>query len=147
MRYNDYLFSNSIKKLFLELNPKSNETRMHFWLKQVNAEYFAYDLQKVITNNGGKLTKEEQSKLKIALNLIRDSNTLVFDEPFKYLDTNTIKRITANLRYLSNTIIITTNDYNHLQFADMVYIIDDNKLLFSGDYKDIPSDLERKYKI
>ena len=116
---------------------------MHFWLKQVNAEYFAYDLQKIITNNGGKLTKEEQSKLKIALNLIRDSNTLVFDEPFKFLDTNTIKRITANLRYLSNTIIITTNDYNHLQFADMVYIIDDNKLIFSGDYKDIPADLER----
>ena len=147
MRHDDYLFSNSLKKLFLELNSKTNETRIHFWLKQVNAEYFTYDLQKIITKNGDKLTKEEQSKLKIALNLIKDSNILLFDEPFKYLDTNTIKRITANLRYLSNTIIITTNDYAHLKFADSVYIIDDNKLLYSGTYKDIPDYLERKYKI
>ncbi len=147
MRDEDYLFPNSIKRMFLELNGGTNETRIHFWLKQVNAEYFAYDLQKIILNNGEKLTKEEQSKLKIALNLIKDGKILLFDEPFKYLDTNTIKRITSNLRYLSKTIIITTNDYNHLQFGDIGYIIDDNKLLYMGEFNNIPYDLERKYKI
>ena len=81
MRDEDYLFPNSIKRMFLELNGGTNETRIHFWLKQVNAEYFAYDLQKIILNNGEKLTKEEQSKLKIALNLIKDGKILLFDEP------------------------------------------------------------------
>lgn len=147
MQYNDYLFSNTIKNMFLEINPNINETRIHFWLRQVNAEYFTYDLKKVILNNGEDLTREEQSKLKIALNLIKDNNILLFDEPFKYFDTNTIKRITANLRYLSNTIIITTNDYKHLKFADLVYIIDDNSVLYQGLYKDIPNNLERKYNL
>ena len=147
MQYNDYLFSNTIKNMFLEINPNINETRIHFWLRQVNAEYFTYDLKKVILNNGEDLTREEQSKLKIALNLIKDNNILLFDEPFKYFDTNTIKRITANLRYLSNTIIITTNDYKHLKFADLVCIIDDNSVLYQGLYKDIPNNLERKYNL
>ena len=147
MRYNDYLFSNTIKNMFIELNPKTNDTRIHFWLREVNAEYFTYDLQKLILDNGSNLTEEEQCKLKMALNLVKDNNILLFDEPFKYFDFNTIKRITANLRYLPNTIIITTSDYNHLRFADVAYIIDNNSLLYSGDFKDIPDNLERKYKI
>ena len=136
MRYDDYLFSNTIKNMFLELNRNTNETRIHFWLKQANAEYFTYNLQKLIVNNGSNLNSEEKNKLKIALNLVKNSNILLFDEPFKYLDSTSVKRIMTNLRYLNKTIVITTNEERDLVYADKVYELDKGNARERKDYHD-----------
>ena len=82
------------------------------------------------------LKSEEKNKLKIALNLVKNSNILLFDEPFKYLDSTSVKRIMTNLRYLNKTIVITTNEERDLVYADKVYELDKGNARERKDYHD-----------
>ena len=144
---NMVIFSNSIIKLFKELNKNTNPTLIHHVLKIANAQDFTYNLNYLIINNGQNISPEQNAKLKIALNLIRSKELLIFDETLNDISFSSTKRIINNIKDLPKTVIITTTNPNLITFADHLIIMKDLKIIYEGSNKSIPKDIERKMKL
>ena len=103
--------------------------------------------------NPFSLSSGEKELLLIASVLAYNPEVIILDEPFRDLDFKNRDKIIKLLKMMKNrykkTIIIGTLDSDLiLKLADKVYVLDDGKIVMSGNkYKVLSSDLVNKPKL
>ena len=106
-----------------------------------------------LDRNPFSLSSGEKELLLIASVLAYNPEVIILDEPFRDLDFKNRDKIIKLLKMMKNrykkTIIIGTLDSDLiLKLADKVYVLDDGKIVMSGNkYKVLSSDLVNKPKL
>lgn len=102
-------------------------------------------LSRKITN----LSSSEKYIVYIILNLLLDSDIYIFNNIYKYLDKNNIKKLIAvlkRLKELGKTVIIF-DDINVLfEITFEIYLFKEGKLVFSGNTKEVLTNVEKLIK-
>ena len=95
-----------------------------------------------------KISGGERQLVYICRALIQESNILIFDEPTSNLDFGNQYKVLELMKSLikeGKTIIYTTHNPNQvIEAKTNVIVIDDGKVLLSGDYKDINNEILKK---
>lgn len=89
---------------------------------------------------GGKeLSIGQWQKFAIARAFYRDSPILIFDEPSSALDAESEQQVLQRLKALSQskTVIIISHRLTTIQWADLIYVFDEGKIIHSGTYQQI----------
>lgn len=118
------------------LNVKNPEKKIEDSLKIVG---LSKDLatRQIIT-----LSTSEKKLITIALGLLSNPDTIIIEEPFRYLDLKQEKRLFFLLQKLkeqyNKTIIIKCEDPNLLyKYTDEVFIVKNNNIILGGDTKEV----------
>ncbi|MDX9846045.1 MAG: signal peptidase I [Tenuifilaceae bacterium] len=89
---------------------------------------------------GGKeLSIGQWQRFAIARAFYRDSPILIFDEPSSALDAESEQQVLQRLKALSHskTVIIISHRLSTIQWADLIYVFDEGKIIHSGTYQQI----------
>ena len=87
------------------------------------------------------LSSSEKKLISIAMGLLSNPDTLILEEPFKYLDLRQEKRLFMLLQKFkekyNKTIVIKTEDANILyKYSDEIIVVKNNNILMSGETKE-----------
>lgn len=93
----------------------------------------------VIGENGLKLSGGQRQRIGIARALYKESSVLVLDEATSALDNKTEKTVMNTISKLhgSKTIIVIAHRLETIKNADLVYVIDNGKVVAKGSYDEL----------
>lgn len=146
----DYFFRKTVKEeiKFSLKNYKGNvDKRISDSLKTVGLD------DSFLDRNPFSLSSGEKELLLLASVLAYNPEVIILDAPFKDLDFKNKDKMIKLLKMMKNrykkTIIIGTIDSDFiLKIADKVYVLDDGKIISSGNkYKILKSDLVKQPKL
>jgi ATP-binding cassette subfamily B protein len=95
---------------------------------------------------GEELSIGQWQKLAIAKAFYRDAPILIMDEPSSALDAQTELQILNNLKLLAKnkTTLIISHRFSTIQWVDLIYVLDEGKVVESGNHEFLMS-LKGKY--
>lgn len=95
---------------------------------------------------GEELSIGQWQKLAIAKAFYRDAPILIMDEPSSALDAETELQILNNLKLLAKnkTTLIISHRFSTIQWVDLIYVLDEGKVVESGNHEFLMS-LKGKY--
>lgn len=91
----------------------------------------------IIGQNGFKLSGGQKQRLSIARAILKDSPIIIFDEATSALDNISeaaIQKSIANLKSLGRTIIIIAHRLSSIIDSDVIYVLDQGKIIASGTH-------------
>ena len=91
----------------------------------------------LLGEGGVNLSGGQKQRLSIARTLTKDTKVILFDEATSALDNNSqeyIKRTIDNL-VKDHTIIIVAHRLSTIKDADIIYVVDDGKIVGSGSHE------------
>jgi len=94
-----------------------------------------------IDNQGFRLSGGQRQRMAIARAIIKQPNILFLDEPTSSLDRNTEEQVllTINRIMHNNTTLISTHRIESIRHADIIYVMDQGKIIDSGIHEDLMS--------
>lgn len=143
-----YIFNASIRQNLLFVKPNASEEEMVKVLK--DAQIYK-DIKKMpngidteIGENGVKLSGGQKQRVAIARLLLMDSKVIVFDEATSSLDNESQKKIVEMLESYKaqKTIIIVAHRLSTIVGTDLIYMLDDGKVIASGTHRKLMKDCE-----
>ncbi|TRZ49930.1 ABC transporter ATP-binding protein [bacterium] len=117
-----------------------NEKKVWEALKEAHLDDFIKSIpgkiNGAIGENGMKLSGGQRQRLGLARALYRDPSILVFDEATSSLDVKTERKITNEIEKLSGTrtLIIITHRISTLKNCDVIYYMNEGKIIYSGSF-------------
>ena len=145
---NSFLFNASIKDNLLWSNPKCTYEEMvsackdAYALDFINNTSFGFDT--IIGDNGNRFSGGQLQRLCLARALIKKPQILILDEATSALDSESELKIKKSLDSLKLklTLIVITHKLNTILDSDKIFIVDDNKIIKQGSYKELSADKE-----
>ena len=142
------LFSGSLRENLLFVNPDATDEECLEVLKQASCDSLLLrgdrGLDTLIGEQGMKLSGGEKQRLSIARALLRRPRLLVFDEATSSLDSLTEDEVTATVREVASSNVITVLIAHRLStviHADRIHVLERGRIIESGRHRDL---LERK---
>jgi ATP-binding cassette subfamily C protein len=98
-------------------------------------------LDTVIGDRGALLSSGERQRLALARALLRQPSLLVLDEATSSLDTENERRIQRAIAELHGrlTILIITHRLTTVRNADIIYVVDEGRIVEQGDWDELVS--------
>jgi ATP-binding cassette subfamily B protein len=89
--------------------------------------------------NSEELSIGQWQKMAIARAFYRNSPILFMDEPSSALDAETELHLLQNLKTLSKgkTVLIISHRFTTIRWADMIYVLDNGKIIESGNHEQL----------
>ncbi len=146
------LFNMSIKENLKFANPKASKKDIEKALKRAQAD-FVFDLEKwintVIWERWLKLSGWEKQRLSIARLFLKDPKILILDEATSALDNKTEKKIQKALDALMKwrTSIIIAHRLSTIQHADVIYMLENGKIIESWNYDELMDKKAKFYEL
>jgi ATP-binding cassette subfamily C protein len=140
-----YLLDDTIKNNIafgLEKEKVSDEKILNS-IKLSNLENFINSLpdkeNTMVGNRGIKVSGGQKQRIGIARALYNDPKILIFDEATSSLDTKNEKQIMEEVYAVSKdcTLFIITHRHSSVYNCDIVYLINEGKIIDKGKYKDL----------
>lgn len=103
--------------------------------EEINKMPLGYDT--VIGENGRNISGGQRQRLAIARAFIHSPNVVIFDEGTNQLDIITEKKIYDNMKARQITQIIITHRLPTIENADMIYLMEDGKIVNCGTHKQL----------
>lgn len=94
----------------------------------------------VIGDQAYSISAGQKQRLSIARGLVGSPALVIFDECFKDLDSDTIKKIDNNIRSLDCTKIFATSNTELAENSDFIYVCENGKIINSGNYTALTED-------
>ncbi len=128
------LMNHHLRLFYINLKDPLKKIKDSLKIIGLDYEYIHHDL---IT-----LSSSEKKLITIAIGLLSNPDTIILEEPFKYLDLKQEKRLFMLLRKLkeqyNKTIIIKSENPDILyKYTDEVIVIKNNQVLIEGETEDI----------
>lgn len=98
---------------------------------------FSSDLNEMLEEEGRNISGGEQQRLEIARRLIRNPSFIVLDEGTSSLDEVTEKLVLSNIRKRGCTMLLLTHRLSAINLCDLVYVIDQGKIVQKGSPDDL----------
>ena len=143
-----YLFNLSIKENLKLVKPEATDEEIIEVCKQVGIHNYIikkedkYD--SIIGENGVVLSGGQKQRIAIARALLKNSKILLFDEATSALDNQTQNKIKGLTKKLAkdHTIIIVAHRLSTIINSDIIYVIDNHKIIASGTHNDLINNCE-----
>ncbi|KEY91636.1 ATP-binding/permease protein [Candidatus Photodesmus blepharus] len=120
-------------------------------LIKVGLEPLLYDqgLDTWLGNGGRQLSGGEKRRIDIARALLHNGPILLLDEPTEGLDKHTEQEIIQLLEsnFLNKTVIFITHRLVNLDKMNMIFLIEEGKIIESGSHQDLLSKKGRYHKL
>ena len=121
--------------------------------KQANAHDFIMKLpdgyDTILSADGGEISQGQKQLLSIARALVADPAILLLDEATSSIDTVTELKIQEALEYLmeGRTSFVIAHRLNTVRKADLVFVMEQGKLIEAGSQKDLLEKQGTYYKM
>ena len=143
IRQDPFIFNKTILENFHILDPYLSLRKIRKACKLAEIDDYIMSLpdkyDTKIGEGGVNLSGGQKQRLAIARALLKDSRIILFDEATSALDNenqNKIKQAIDNL-VENHTIIIVAHRLSTIIDADIIYLIDDGKVIASGTHKEL----------
>ena len=99
-------------------------------------------IQTVVGERGIRLSGGQRQRIGIARALYRNPEILILDEGTSALDENTESQLHQAVRNISDslTIIVITHRLSTIEHADIVYLMEDGKIIATGKFEELAKD-------
>jgi ATP-binding cassette subfamily C protein len=134
-----FLFHDTVRENLLWARPGASDGEIREALRLAAAEDFVSRLpegmETVLGDRGVRLSGGERQRLALARALLRKPSLLILDEATSNLDSENERRIQSAIEELhgSMTILIITHRLFTTRSADVIYVLEQGRLVESGD--------------
>jgi ATP-binding cassette, subfamily C, bacterial len=134
-----FLFHDTVRENLLWARPDARDEELREALLLAAAENFVSRLpegmETVLGDRGVRLSGGERQRLALARALLRKPSLLILDEATSNLDSENERRIQSAIEELhgSMTILIITHRLFTTRSADVIYVLEQGRLVESGD--------------
>ena len=141
IRQEPFLFNKTIKENFTEINPNITLDEIRKYAKMAYIDSYIMSLPKKydtqLGEGGINLSGGQKQRIAIARSLMKKSKIILFDEATSALDNESQNYIKKSIDDLSkdHTIVIIAHRLSTIVDADIIYVIDDGKVINSGNHK------------
>lgn len=143
IRQTPYLFNQTIMENFQVLNPKVTLDEVRKVCKKAYIDDYIMSLPNgydtLIGEGGVNLSGGQKQRLAIARTLLKDTKIILFDEATSALDNESQEYIKKTIDDLTktHTIIIVAHRLSTIQDSDLIYMIDNGKVVDKGTHDDL----------
>ena len=138
-----FVFHDTIRANLLWAQPNASEADLWQALQRASADAFVAALPKgldsVVGDRGVLMSGGERQRLALARALIRQPSLLVLDEATSALDSENesrVQRAIDGLRH-NQTIVIITHRLSAIRNVDVVYVLDQGRIVESGTWQEL----------
>lgn len=141
IRQDPFIFNKTILENFRVLDPYISLNKIRKACKEAEIDEYIMNLpdkyDTIIGEGGVNLSGGQKQRLAIARALLKNSKILLFDEATSALDNKNQAKIKNTIDKLSenHTIVIIAHRLSTIIDADLIYLIDDGKIVASGTHK------------
>ena len=134
-----FLFHDTVRENLLWARPGASDGEIREALRLAAAEDFVLRLpegmETILGDRGVRLSGGERQRLALARALLRKPSLLILDEATSNLDSENERRIQGAIEELhgSMTILIITHRLFTTRSADVIYVLEQGRLVESGD--------------
>ena len=135
------IFSDTIKNNILFSNPSASEPMLKEAIRVADFEKdvaeFKEGLETLTGEKGVSLSGGQKQRIAIARAVLNNPQILILDDAMSAVDANTEKNIINNLKKIrkDKTTIIIAHRISQVQDCDNIIILEDGKIVESGDHK------------
>lgn len=139
----NFLFSNTISNNIDFGVRNSSEEKIINYAKSAqvheNIVEFKHGYDTIVGERGVTLSGGQKQRVSIARALIKEPEILILDDSVSAVDTDTEERILSHLKEerKGKTNIIIAHRISTIQNADLIIVIDDNKLIEKGTHEEL----------
>ena len=143
IRQNPYLFNQSIIENFKMVKGDATLEEVREVCKKAYIDDYIMSLPKkyntVIGEGGVNLSGGQKQRIAIARTLLKNAKVILFDEATSALDNESQEYIKKTIDNLvgTHTIIIVAHRLSTIMDSDIIYLIDNGKILASGNHKEL----------
>jgi ATP-binding cassette subfamily B protein len=138
-----YLFHGSIRENIAygrddagdeEIERAARMARLHEFVETLPEGY-----NSLIGERGIKLSGGQRQRLSLARAILKDAPLMILDEATSAVDTQTERAIQENIDLLSRdkTLIIIAHRLSTVRHADVIYVLDEGRIVESGTHDDL----------
>ncbi|MCT4507717.1 MAG: ABC transporter ATP-binding protein/permease [Tepidibacter sp.] len=93
----------------------------------------------IVGEKGVKLSGGQKQRISIARSLLSNAKIIIFDEATSALDNLSQKDILENIKYYlkNKTTILIAHRLSTIQDADIIYVLDDGKIIEKGNHEEL----------
>lgn len=137
--YNTYIFNETVRANFLLAKSGVTENEIYAALETVNLADFIRQnggLDKTISEDASNLSGGQKQRLALAVNLVADKDTYIFDEATSNIDIESETIIMNNIRSLSKkkAVIVISHRLANVVPSDHIYYMEAGKVAESGTH-------------
>lgn len=137
--YNTYIFNETVRANFLLAKSGVTEDEIYAALETVNLADFIRQnggLDKTISEDASNLSGGQKQRLALAVNLVADKDTYIFDEATSNIDIESETIIMNNIRNLSKkkAVIVISHRLANVVPSDHIYYMEAGKVAESGTH-------------
>lgn len=143
IRQDPYLFNQSIIDNFKMVKNDASLEEIRAVCKEAYIDDYIMSLPKkyntIIGESGVNLSGGQKQRIAIARTLLKNTKVILFDEATSALDNESQEYIKKTINNLvsTHTIIIVAHRLSTIMDADIIYLIDNGKVLASGNHKEL----------
>ncbi len=140
--YDTYIFNCSVRENFLLANKDATDKEMQEALKSVNLLDFINEnggLDKVISEDAINISGGQKQRLALAINLLANKKTYIFDEATSNIDIESELIIMENIKQLSKTksVILISHRLANVVDSNRIYFMEEGKLCQKGTHEQL----------
>lgn len=137
--YNTYIFNETVRANFLLAKSGVTEDEIYAALETVNLADFIRQnggLDKTISEDASNLSGGQKQRLALAVNLVADKDTYIFDEATSNIDIESETIIMNNIQTLSKkkAVIVISHRLANVVPSDRIYYMEAGKVAESGTH-------------
>lgn len=139
----NFIFNSSVRENIIFGNESVSDTKLLEVAKIAEADEFIEKLpnkyDEVIGERGSTLSGGQKQRLTIARALVNDPEILILDDSTSRLDLITENKIMRNVRIFNPdmTIIIVSQKVSSVEDCDIIYLIDEGKVIAKGNHEEL----------
>jgi len=143
IRQDPFIFNRTIKDNFKILDENITDEEIKEYCKKAYIDEYIESLKDgyntLIGEGGVNLSGGQKQRLAIARTLAKKSNIILFDEATSALDNESQAYIKKSIDSLvkNHTIIIVAHRLSTIVDADIIYVVNDGKVVDSGTHKEL----------
>lgn len=143
IRQTPYLFNTTILENFKIVKENASLSEIRNVCKKAYIDDYIMSLPKkyntIIGEGGVNLSGGQKQRIAIARTLLKNTKVILFDEATSALDNTSQEYIKETIDNLveDHTIIIVAHRLSTIMDSDIIYVIDDGKVLAKGNHKEL----------
>ncbi len=150
----NFLFSSTIAKNIAFFDPEDTDEKDIKKAAKITEVYddimnFPEQFETILGERGVTLSGGQKQRISMARAIIKNPKILILDDSFSAVDTHTEEKILNNMQKIikDRTVILVSHRISTIKNADIIYVLDEGKILEKGQHKELIENEKLYYDI